>query len=111
MPPLSFKDCVAHDLTQVFLNPAEHGEIHQVDGRDMTIILDEDALLARDAARGGVHMDGLYRTRRLLYVAKADYGGRPPSGKPLSLDGRSYRVVQATEDAGLLSIEIEAIRT
>ena len=47
-----------------------------------------DALLERDAARGGVHTDGTYRTRRLLYVDKTDYGGRPMSGKILNLDGR-----------------------
>ena len=64
-----------------------------------------------DAARGGVHTDGTYRTRRLLYVDKADYGGRPMSGKILNLDGREYRVVQADEAAGVLTIEIEAIRT
>ena len=49
--------------------------------------------------------------RRLLYVAKADYGGRPPSGKRLNLDGREYRVVQADDAAGMLTIEIEANRT
>ena len=65
----------------------------------------------RDAARGGVHSDGIYRVRRLLYVAKADYGGRPPSGKRLNLDGREYRVVQADDAAGMLTIEIEANRT
>ena len=33
------------------------------------------------------------------------------SGKALNLDGREYRVVQADEAAGVLTIEIEAIRT
>ena len=61
--------------------------------------------------RGGVHSDGIYRVRRLLYVAKADYGGRPPSGKRLNLDDREYRVVQADDAAGMLTIEIEANRT
>lgn len=107
----TFQDCVAFDLRHTFLNADEHGEVHTIDGREMTIVLDEDALLERDAARGGVHMDGLYKTRRLFYVAKADYGGRPPSGKALNLDGRPYRVLEATETAGMLSIEIEAIRT
>lgn len=107
----TFQDCVAFDLRHTFLNSGEHGEVHTIDSRDMTIVLDDDALLERDAARGGVHMDGLYKTRRLFYVAKADYGGRPPSGKALNLDGRPYRVVEATETAGMLSIEIEAIRT
>lgn len=33
------------------------------------------------------------------------------SGKILNLDGREYRVVQADEAVGVLTIEIEAIRT
>ena len=111
MVPISFQECVASDLGSVFLNPTEFGEKHTIDGREMTLVLDDDALLERDAARGGVHMDGLYKTRRLIYVAKADYGGRPPSGKLLNLDDRGYRVVQAEESDGLLSIEVEAIRS
>lgn len=111
MATLSFKDCVAFDLQHTFLNTLEHAEICTIDGRELPVIVDDDALLKRDAARGGVHMDGLYKTRRLIYVSKHDYGGRPRSGKPLNLNGREYRVVQAEESAGLLSIEIEAIRT
>lgn len=107
----SFKDCVAHDIHGVFLNTDEFADTHMIDGREMDVIIDDDALVERDAARGGVHTDGTYRVRRLLYVDKDDYGGRPPSGKRLNLDGREYRVVQADEAAGMLSIEIEAIRT
>lgn len=107
----SFKDCVAADIHGVFLNRQEFADKHTIDGREMEAVVDDDALLERDKARGGVHTDGLYRVRRLLYVAKADYGGRPMSGKNLNLDGREYRVVQADDAAGVLSIEIEAIRT
>ena len=117
----SFKDCVAADIHGVFLNAQEFADTHTIDGREMDAVVDDDALLERDAARGGVHTDGTYRggvhtdgtyrTRRLLYVSKSDYGGRPMSGKALNLDGREYRVVQADEAAGVLSIEIEAIRT
>ena len=101
----SFKDCVAADIHGVFLNTQEFADTHTIDGRKM------DAVVERDAARGGVHTDGTYRTRRLLYVDKTDYGGRPMSGKILNLDGREYRVVQEDEAAGVLTIEIEAIRT
>ena len=96
----TFKDCVAGDIHGVFLNRMEFADTHTIDGREMDAVVDDDALLERDAARGG-----------LIYVAKADYGGRPPSGKRLNLDGREYRVVQADDAAGVLSIEIEAIRT
>ena len=107
----SFKDCGAADIHGVFLNNQEFASTHTIDGKEMDAVVDENALLERDAARGGVHTDGTYRTRRLLYVDKADYGGRPMSGKILNLDGREYRVVQADDDAGMLAIEIEAIRT
>ena len=107
----SFKDLVAADISAAFLNGQEFADTHTIDGREMDAVVDDDALLERDAARGGVHSDGIYRVRRLIYVAKADYGGRPPSGKRLNLDGREYRVVQADDAAGVLSIEIEAIRT
>lgn len=108
---MDFKDCVAGDIHGVFLNRMEFADTHTIDGREMDAVVDDDALLERDAARGGVHSDGIYRVRRLLYVAKADYGGRPPSGKRLNLDGREYRVVQADDAAGMLTIEIEANRT
>ena len=65
----SFKDCVAADIHGVFLNTQEFADTHTIDGRKMDAVVDDDALLERDAARGGVHTDGTYRTRRLLYVA------------------------------------------
>ena len=108
---MDFKDCIAADLHGVFLNENEFAELHTVDGKPMRVLIDDDALLERDAARGGVHTDGLYKTRRLLYLAKEDYGGRPAPGKALNLDGRVWRVAEASEAAGMLSIELEANRT
>lgn len=85
----SFKDCVAADIHGVFLNNQEFASTHTIDGKEMDAVVDDNALLERDAARGGVHSDGIYKVRRLLYVSRDDYGGRPPSGKRLVLDGRS----------------------
>ncbi len=108
---MDFKGCIAADLHGVFLNENEFAELHTVDGKPMRVLIDDDALLERDAARGGVHTDGLYKTRRLLYLSKADYGGRPAPGKALNLDGRIWYVVQAEDAAGMLTIELEANRT
>ena len=108
---MDFKDCIAADLHGVFLNENEFAELHTVDGKPMRVLIDDDALLERDAARGGVHTDGLYKTRRLFYLSRADYGGRPAPGKALNLDGRVWRVAEASEAAGMLTIELEANRT
>lgn len=77
----SFKDCVAADIHGVFLNNQEFASTHTIDGKEMDAVVDDNALLERDAARGGVHSDGIYKVRRLLYVSRDDYGGRPPSGQ------------------------------
>ena len=71
MGALSFKDCIAADIQQVFLNEDEFAGVHTVDGRPMRVILDDDGLQQRDAARGGVHSEGIYNTRRLIYLSKA----------------------------------------
>ena len=111
MGALSFKDCIAADIQQVFLNQEEFAEVHTVDGKPMRVILDDNALLERDAARGGIFPDGMYRARKLIFVVTVDYGGRPMPGKRLNLDGRDYYVQQADDEAGILAIEIEAVRT
>lgn len=111
MGALSFKDCVAADVHNVFLNPMEFADRHTIDGREMDVVVDDNALLERDAARGGIFPDGMYRARKLIFVDPVDYGGRPMPGKRLNLDGRDYYVQQADDEAGILAIEIEAVRT
>ena len=44
---LSFKDCIAADIQQVFLNEDEFAGVHTVDGRPMRVILDDDGLQQR----------------------------------------------------------------
>ena len=72
----SFKDCVAADIHGVFLNTQEFADTHTIDGRKMDAVVDDDALLERDAARGGVHTDGTYRTRRrCMWIRPTTVGG------------------------------------
>lgn len=110
----TFRDCIAADVTSTFLNPAEFGEPHTVNGKQMTVILDENELQDRDkfkllgAGPGGTN----YTATRMIYVAKAEFGPRPALGAILTMDGRAYRVAAGTtEEAGILAITLEANRT
>jgi len=107
----SFKDIVTADVSAVFLNKLEFADAHTVDGREMAVLIDENELLERDKAKMGTHVDGLYKSRRLIYVAKSEFGPRPAYGKILALDGRPFRVADCTEEAGVLAIELEATKT
>lgn len=107
----SFKDLVAADVSAVFLNKLEFADAHTIDGRAMAVLIDENELLERDKAKMGTHMDGLYKSRRLIYVSKLEFGPRPNQGKIIALDGRPFRVADCTEEAGILAIELEATKT
>ena len=41
----------------------------------------------------------------------ADFGPRPAQGAMLTLDGKAYKVKTCTEEAGVLAIELEAVRS
>lgn len=107
----SFKECIAADVSNVFLNRLEFADTHAVDGREMTILIDDNELMERDQYRAGTHQDGTYISRRLVYVSKEEFGPRPAQGRQIRLDGRLFRVEDCTEEAGLLAIELKAVRT
>lgn len=47
----SFKDCLAADIHNVFLNRMEFADTHNVNGREMDVMVDENELLERDKAK------------------------------------------------------------
>lgn len=107
----SFKDCIADDLS-TFLSKLEFADRHTIDGKEMTVLVDENELLERGKSKLMVApMDGLYTSKRLIYVSKLELGTRPVQGRILKLDGKPFRVKDCTEEAGVLAIEIEAVKS
>lgn len=108
----SFKDQIATDIFGTFLNAQEFADIHTVNGKPMTVMVDDNELLERDKSKLlGAPVNGTYKARRLIYVARAEFGPRPAIGAMLSLDGRQYKVKDSTEESGILAIELEAVRS
>lgn len=110
MGATSFKDQIKADLA-VFLNDREFADGHTIDGKKMTVLVDENELLERDKSRLGTHADGLYKARRLIYVSKDEFGPRPANGRQLNFDGRIFRVEDCTEEDGMLAIELGVSRS
>ena len=100
----SFKDLVAADISDVFLNGQEFADTHTIDGKTMTVVVDENELLERDKSKMGIQVDG-------TYMAKDEYGPRPAYGKQIDFDGRLFRVADCTEEAAILAITLEAVRS
>ena len=55
-------------------------------------------------------MDGIFTNQRLIYVAASDFGPLPKQGSILTLDKRTFRVVDAIDEDGVYSITLEANR-
>lgn len=108
----TFKEQIAADISGTFLNCLEFADVHKVNGKEMAVLVDDNELLERDKAKIlATQTEGTYKARRLIYVAKVDFGPRPAQGVNLTLDGRAYRVKGCTEEAGILAIELEAVRS
>ena len=92
-----FKKMVADDRRLVFLNLAEFGEEHKVDGKTITVVLDDNALKER---QGGQEL-GVAESSLMLYAAVEDLPPRRPAG-----DGREYIVNDWSEDMGVATIAL-----
>ncbi len=108
---LSFKEIIRQDNKNVFLNPKEFGEIHNVGGKDLLVIIDENEQIERDKRYKNTLAEGLFKKQFLFYVLLEDIGFMPAPGRALTFDGKSYTVTDSTNEAGLLSVSMEANRS
>ena len=109
---MTFKDAVAADINNVFLNPLEFGETHTVDGRSMVCVIDGNEVIERSkkqVEKGRI--DGVYERQIMLYVAREKLGKMPAVGSIMTIDSGKYRVADAVHEAGIYSILLGAVRS
>lgn len=104
---VNFKDIVRQDVKNVFLNPNEFGEKHKVNGKEMTLIIDNNEMLEREKRYQKEKIEGLHRQQMLFYVAAVDFGRLPASGKVLDIDGQKYVITDAIKEGPMYSISVE----
>ena len=105
----TFKEIIANDIHQTFLNPDEFSDIHKVNGKEMPIQIDTNEQIEREK-RMNQNSDGIYATQKVIYVAASDFGAMLKQGAVRNLDGKIYRVADAVDEYGIYSITIEANR-
>lgn len=103
----AFKEMIQNDLKEVFLNPEEFGESHVIDGKEMTIIIDENELVEREV-KVKTMAEGLHKKQLLIYVSAEEFGPEPLIGRLLELDGSHYTVANVINEGGMYSISLEA---
>lgn len=103
----TFKESIQEDITKIFFDLKVFGDMHDVDGCDMNIIVDNEELKRRND-RQSVHSDGLYMGAILFFAAKRDFKRMPEVGGLLRLDGDTYRILDAIEHDGVMEVVLEA---
>lgn len=107
---MTFKDVLQKDIKQVFLNFDEFGEMHDINGQQVLIIIDENELTEREK-RIQQNQEGLHNKQLLFFIAAEDFGPLPAPRKILSFDGKKYKVMEAENEDGIYSISLEAVQS
>lgn len=105
----AFRDIIAKDVHQIFLNFDEFSDIHTINGQKMAVQVDTNEQIEREK-RMNQNTDGVYTNQKLIYVSASDFGAMPKQGAILNFDGKIYRVVDAVDECGIYSITIEVNR-
>ena len=111
---MTFKELVASDVDNVFMNLDEFSETHIVNGKRMTVQVDSNEMIDREKRyqyKRSLYADGVYLTEMLIYVKASEFGNLPAVGRQLMFDGRSYLISDAVDEDGVYTISLEANKT
>lgn len=70
---MNFKEMLKSDLSNTFINVNEFGEMHNIDGRLLSVVVDNDHLMKRSK----VEYEGVI-VGDILYFINASLYGKPP---------------------------------
>lgn len=101
---MAFKDYVEQDLN-VFFNVEELGETHNLNGKDVTLVMDNELLKERQIKAA----EGTYIGDLLFHIRKSEWGKKPVIRKQIvTFDQAKHRVSDYSEDNGICTVTLEA---
>lgn len=106
----TFKEILHRDIKQTFLNLDEFGEEHEINGKTAVVIFDDIENIEREKKMKS-NMDGIYARQKFLFISADDFGSLPPQNTLVTVDGKRYIVVDATDESGMYSFTLEANRS
>ncbi len=105
----SFRELLADDLGAVFFNADEFATEHDIDGKTVSVVVDNDLLTARKVRAGKVQGEGLFEGDLLFFVPVGRIAS-PLIGQVMRFDRRPYRVADVAELDGMLTVTLKGAR-
>ncbi|WP_455619637.1 hypothetical protein [Eisenbergiella sp.] len=106
---MSFKEQLQKDLDTVFLNLDEFAELHRIEGQEIPVLMDSDAL-AKLSKVGDNRTHGLIEADYILMGRAADLPAALEPGRLLNVDGREMIVISSSKSVGLVEIALRQNR-
>ena len=107
---MTFKEQIAADTKNVFMNALEFSEEHIIDGRNMLCIVDNNELMARRVKykfRSKFYVDQVGIKDILIYVELKTLELCLLLERTLIFDGKPYIICDAVNESGIYSINLE----
>ena len=115
----TFKDFASEDISAVFFNGDEHADLHNVDGKDVLVILEKSDVRDHSThweAGAKQNFDtGLYTAYSILYIRVEDYGNMPQVGSIVAIDEdtkdeRLFEIKSCEDEGGVYRMILERTR-
>ena len=97
---MGFKDYVTDDL-KVFMNAEEFSSIHDIDGREINCLFNDETYNQKS-------QDGVYENVAFLFVSTSNLPDLPVPGQHMRIDGVLRLVRKCVENMGMMEITLEA---
>jgi hypothetical protein len=103
MPVPNFKDFLATDIQNVFLNVNEFAETYTIDGKSVKAMLDS----ATDSKHPLAYAEGVSLVADVLYVDAQELGRVPKQNGWITVNGVEYHIIRVASERGMLALYLE----
>lgn len=102
---MSFKEQIARDISNVFLNLDEFGETHRVEDKEITVVIDDDTL-EKLAKVGDNRSLGMVEADMILIAKETDLPNNLSPGNFINIDGRDMIIVNTNIHMGIAELAL-----
>ena len=99
----AFKDAIAADIKNVFINTDEFADEHDINGVMIPCVISDDMTAGASAS-----LEGIFLNTLTIHVSKDDLDEIPVEGELLRVNGSMHVVRSVSNEMGMLVITCEA---
>jgi hypothetical protein len=108
----NFRECFADDMEQAYFDLDEFASVHNVDGKDCSVVLTEystaDAKMSYGLMKATLNPKetAINKTTHLLYIRESDLDRKVTVNAMITLDGKKLFVQSVQNTEGVLRLEV-----